>query len=116
MKSGSIVQIQDCNTERSCSPNDVWKSGTITSILTNPIYAGHTAYKRREHKSGKYRRLVSDEWVLSVESNDNITIIDGNATYFHNKETDRLHPNDLGHQRLARTLYYQLSTLPCIWK
>lgn len=64
---------------KSLAPNDVWKAGTITSILTNPIYAGHTAYKRRERTNGKYRRLDSEEWVLSVEANDNITIIDGNT-------------------------------------
>lgn len=66
-------------TYKSLAPNDVWKAGTITSILTNPIYAGHTAYKRRERTNGKYRRLGSDEWVLAVEANKNITIIDGDT-------------------------------------
>lgn len=64
---------------KTLAPNDVWKAGTITSILTNPIYAGHTAYKRRERTNGKYRRLNSEQWVLSVEANDNITIIDDNT-------------------------------------
>lgn len=64
---------------KTLAPNDVWKAGTITSILTNPIYAGHTAYKRRERTNGKYRRLSSEQWVLSVEANDNITIIDDNT-------------------------------------
>lgn len=36
------------------------------------------------------------------------------AAYFHN-EKDLLHPNDLGHRRMARTLYYQLLTLPCVF-
>ena len=57
------------------APNDVWKSGTITSILTNPIYAGHTAYKRRERINGQYHRLGSDEWITSAEANPDITII-----------------------------------------
>ena len=35
------------------------------------------------------------------------------ASYFHNSETDRLHPNDKGHERMAQTLFYQLLTLPC---
>lgn len=61
---------------KALAPNDVWKSGTITSILTNPIYTGHTAYKRRERKNGKYHRIDSDEWVLSIEPNKKITIID----------------------------------------
>ena len=66
---GSAKIAKELNTDEKykvLAPNDVWKSGTITSILTNPIYAGHTAYKRRERKNGKYCRLDSDEWVLSV--------------------------------------------------
>ena len=61
------------------APNDVWKSGTITSILTNPIYAGHTAYKRRERINGQYHRLDSEEWITSFEPNENITIIDSDT-------------------------------------
>ena len=38
------------------------------------------------------------------------------AQYFHHVETDLLHPNDLGHQRLARTLMYQLLALPCTFE
>ena len=33
--------------------------------------------------------------------------------YFAHPDTDRLHPNDAGQERLARTLMYQLLTLPC---
>lgn len=33
--------------------------------------------------------------------------------YFHHADTDRLHPNALGHYRIARTLQYQLLALPC---
>lgn len=64
---------------KNLAPRDIWKSGTITSILTNPIYAGHTAYKRRERINGQYHRLGSDEWITSIEANDNITIIDGDT-------------------------------------
>lgn len=38
---------------------------------------------------------------------------DEHGIYFHNSATDLLHPNDLGHQRMARTIYYQLLGLPC---
>lgn len=31
---------------------------------------------------------------------------------FNNAETDLLHPNDLGHERMGKTLMYQLLTLP----
>ena len=32
------------------APNDYWKAGTIRSILTNPVYTGYVAYKRRERR------------------------------------------------------------------
>lgn len=40
-------------------------------------------------------------------------MMDEHAQYFHDKDTDRLHPNDKGHERMARTLMYQLQALPC---
>lgn len=33
--------------------------------------------------------------------------------YFNKPDTDRLHPNTPGHERIAKTLYYQFLTLPC---
>jgi hypothetical protein len=33
--------------------------------------------------------------------------------YIVNAETDRLHPNAIGHYRIAKTLQYQLLALPC---
>ena len=42
--------------------------------------------------------------------------IDVNAAlYFHDTKTDRLHPNDAGHARMARTLACQLVALPCVF-
>lgn len=58
------------------APNDVWKSGTITSILTNPIYCGITAYKRRERTNGEYHRLDKQDWTYSDVINEEIKIID----------------------------------------
>ena len=58
------------------APNDVWKSGTISSILTNPIYCGITAYKRRERNQGGYHRLDCGEWVYATEINPEIAVID----------------------------------------
>lgn len=76
--SAKIAKTLNLNEQlRKLAPNDVWKSGTITSILTNPIYAGYTTYKRRERTNGNYHRLDSKDWVLSYEANENITIIDG---------------------------------------
>lgn len=40
-------------------------------------------------------------------------LMDEHVQYFKDGQSDRLHPNDKGHERMARTLYYQLSALPC---
>lgn len=64
---------------KALAPKDTWKSGTITSILTNPIYAGHAAYKRREHINGKYHRLDSEDWIKAASPNTEIQIIDGDT-------------------------------------
>ena len=53
-----------------------WKSGTITSILTNPIYAGYTAYKRREKRNGRHRRLDNREWIMAEKPNSKIVIVE----------------------------------------
>ena len=79
---GSAKIANILNTEeqyQNLAPNDVWKSGTITSILTNPIYAGYTAYNRRESLNGRHRSLDREEWVLSQKANPNLVIIDEDA-------------------------------------
>lgn len=76
---GSAKIARTLNEDEHClalAPNDVWRSGTVTSILTNPIYAGYTAYKRRERVNGRYRNLSSEEWILAEKPNDSITIVD----------------------------------------
>lgn len=60
------------------APRDIWKSGTIVSILTNPVYAGYTAYKRRERVDGRYNRLDSKEWIFAEKPDAEIAIIDEN--------------------------------------
>lgn len=37
---------------------------------------------------------------------------DSHARFFARPDGDRLHPNDEGYERIAKTLYYQLLTLP----
>lgn len=75
--SGKIASTLNADDRyRTLAPNDVWKSGTITSILTNPIYAGYTAYKRREKINGKYRSLNCKDWIIAEKPNDEITIVD----------------------------------------
>lgn len=64
---------------KALAPNGVWKSGTITSILTNPIYSGHTAYKRRERVNGKYHRLNDSDWITSYDVIESVAIIDSDT-------------------------------------
>ena len=58
------------------APNDVWKGGTISSIIQNPVYAGFVAYKRRERINGHYHRLGNSDWITSEKPNEEIKIID----------------------------------------
>lgn len=53
-----------------------WQGGTITSILTNPVYSGRVAYKRRERINGVYRTLKSKDRIIANEPNETIRIID----------------------------------------
>lgn len=76
-KIARTLNEQECY--KALAPKDVWKSGTITSILTNPIYTGHTAYKRRERIDGKYRRLDSEDWIISTNANEEIIIIEADV-------------------------------------
>ena len=39
-------------------------------------------------------------------------MLDEYAQYFNKADTDRLHPNNKGHERMAKALYYQLLTIP----
>jgi len=75
--SSKIAKILNEDTYyHSLAPNDDWKNGTVTSILTNPIYCGITAYKRREKIDGKYHSLDSKDWVYADKINEEIAIID----------------------------------------
>lgn len=62
--------------DRNMAPRDLWKGGTITSILKNPVYAGYTVYKRREKVNGRYIRLDSKDWIFSEKPDKEIQIID----------------------------------------
>ena len=62
-------------------------------------------------------RQAADVWAVPVIDLSALSglfpLMDEHAPYFHNADTDRLHPNEKGHERMARTLFYQLSALPC---
>ena len=54
---------------------DKWKSGTVRSILTNPVYMGVIAYNRRKNNHADCTRLDRSEWVYSREQKPEITIV-----------------------------------------
>lgn len=43
-------------------------------------------------------------------------LMDEHVPYFNKADSDRLHPSEKGHERMARTLMYQLLTLPCVFR
>lgn len=101
----------------------------LTPIHRAGFYRGNTNWQPAEdyqNKCGEY----FERYVSSVKEAGNIwsvPVIDLNALcglypmmdehvqYFHRGDIDRLHPNDKGHQRIARTLMYQLLSLPCVF-
>lgn len=42
-------------------------------------------------------------------------MVEEQLVYFHDAGYDRLHPGTKGHERIARTLVYQLLALPAVW-
>ena len=80
-------------------------------------------------KNCVHHYIYIEEYIQAVKDAGNIwavPVIDLNSVcglypmmdeytpYFKDADTDRLHPSDKGHERLAHTLYYQLSALPCV--
>lgn len=61
---------------RTLAPHEIWKSGTVTGILTNPIYAGYMTYKRRERRNGSCHRLPCSDWIRADIPNEQLRIID----------------------------------------
>jgi lysophospholipase L1-like esterase len=101
-------------------------------ILLTPIHrAGFYANDKNWQCTEDYTNqcgIYLDEYIQAVKDAGNIwavpvidlnavsglyPMMDEHAQYFKSAEKDRLHPNDKGHERLARTLYYQLNTIPC---
>ena len=99
------------------APRDVWKAGTITSILTNPIYAGYRAYKRREKlPDGRTKRLGHSEWILSEKPNPNIQIIDPddwNLVQSRRKKRGKKYKKSTNNQR-ERTITRNDGMLPLL--
>lgn len=52
-----------------------WKSGTVRSILMNPIYMGYIAYNRRKEGHANCIRLDRKEWTYARKQNPEIMIV-----------------------------------------
>lgn len=53
---------------------DKWKTGTIRSILTNPVYMGYLAINRRINHNG-FIRLDRKDWIYSEEQIAELVIV-----------------------------------------
>jgi lysophospholipase L1-like esterase len=97
----------------------------LTPIHRARFYASEKNWQPTEDYANRLGLFI-DDYVQCVKEAGNVwavPVIDWNALsglypmhecqdYFDH-DNDRLHPNDRGHERLARTLYQQLVVLPC---
>ena len=62
-------------------------------------------------------KQAANIWAMPVidlnASSGLFPMVEEHGQYFNRADTDRLHPNDKGHERMAKTLMYQLLALPC---
>ena len=100
----------------------------LTPIHRSDFHANEKNWQCDESYTNQCGEYL-DAYVEAVKEAGNVwavPVIDWNATsglfplmkeheQYYKGGTDLLHPNDAGHERLARTLMYQLLTLPCIW-
>ena len=98
----------------------------LTPIHRAEFYANEKNWQPREDYTNKCGEYI-DAYVQSVKESANlwaVPVIDLNALsglyplmdeyaqYFHHADNDRLHPNDVGHRRMAQVLMYQLLSIP----
>lgn len=100
-------------------------------IIMTPIHRGYAKFNEKniqpEESFANEQGLYIDDYVNALKqaaSNWAVPLIDlyslsglyplseSQLQYFHSRELDRLHPNALGDYRLAKTIQYQLLTLP----
>ena len=100
-------------------------------IMTPPhrayFYGGEKNIQPDESYENE-RGIFFDEYLKAIKEAGNVwavpvidlnsvsglfPIYDAGAQLYHDAQKDRLHPNDTGHERMAKTIMYQLSALPC---
>lgn len=101
----------------------------LTPIHRSGFYANDTNWQIPEdymNRCGEYLDAYIDAvieagkvWAVPVIDLASLCglypILDEYAPYFNDSETDRLHPNNSGHKRIASTLLYQLLTIPAVF-
>lgn len=100
-------------------------------ILMTPIHRAQAVFSTNniqpEEAFPNQLGLYIDEYVDTIKEAANVwavpvidlnsicglyPMMDEHAQYFHKEDTDRLHPNALGHYRMALAIMYQLLTYP----
>lgn len=100
-------------------------------IIMTPIHRGFAAFSEKnvqpEESFSNDLGLYIEDYVNTLKKAASVwatplidlysisglyPIEDSNVKYFMNEKTDRLHPNSLGNYRLAKTIQYQLLSLP----
>lgn len=101
-------------------------------IIMTPIHRAYFESKdtniQPDESYENVRGIFFDEYVKAIKEAGNVwaapvidlnsqsglfPLYDAGAQLFHQLDKDRLHPNDLGQKRMAKTIMYQLSSLPC---
>ncbi|MDD3321304.1 MAG: GDSL-type esterase/lipase family protein [Paludibacter sp.] len=100
-------------------------------ILLTPIHRGYAKFNEKNvqpdenfsNKKGLFidsyvdaLKQASTNWAVPLIDLYSISglypLADAQIQYFHNAKTDKLHPNAAGDYRLAKTIQYQLLSLP----
>ena len=100
-------------------------------ILLTPIHRGYARFGdnniQPDESYPNSLGLYADAYVDAVKEAANVWAVpvidlnsicglypnaDSHARYFHDAQSDRLHPNAEGHYRMAKALAYQLSSYP----
>lgn len=104
-------------------------------ILLTPLHRGFAQFGdnnvQPEEAFTNSKGLFVNDYVQTIKEAGNVWAVpvidlnslsglypmnDSHVPYFHNGETDRLHPNAEGHKRMAKTLMYQMMALPSSFK
>lgn len=104
-------------------------------ILLTPLHRGFAQFGdnnvQPEEAFTNSKGLFVNDYVQTIKEAGNVWAVpvidlnslsglypmnDSHVPYFHNGETDRLHPNAKGHKRMAKTLMYQMMALPSSFK